>query len=133
MSELEVYTPPNQGPRLDGFVDSVALDPGKSLSLSLGKPFDVEGDEFYFDDWRVQEGPPIPWIQHNNKTSLTSIDFSFNPPTWAQGSNLTLEFVLQDKDVDNPAKAKYEVEISVAPIESTFVPDFEEETEEVED
>lgn len=68
VSELLVYVPPNQGPRLDGFLDSITLEPGESTSLSLGKPYDVEDDEFYFEGWRVKEGD-VPWIQFNNETS----------------------------------------------------------------
>lgn len=89
--------------------------------MSVGKPNDIEGDEFYVESVDVEE-EMATWVIFNNATSQSSLDFTLAAPSGSEGKNLTITVVLVD------AKgAKTEKVIYVAVEEKQgpgFVPDF---------
>ena len=70
--------------------------PGQATQVSLGKPLDMQGDPFVMLSWKIKDGVLIPWLTFNSLTNTTSIDFMFNPPMSAAGTNFTIELAFAD-------------------------------------
>lgn len=84
VSDAKIFAPPNAGPTIVGWEDEINIYAGMETRVNLGKPIDIEGDEFILKEWLI-EGDKVPWIQFNNATSQKRVDFTFNPPAEAAG------------------------------------------------
>ena len=66
------------------------------------------------ESWDVLDGVLMPpWLTFKNQSIGTALEFSFNPPLTAQGTNFTIEMVLADHNLLNPQKSSYEISVSV--------------------
>ena len=123
VSNLTNYAPDNNGPILEGWIESLKLFAGQTKTYSLGKPFDIEEDDLYMAGWSVDTGDDLGWILFNNKTSKKSVDFTFSPPRDAIGK--TYNLLVQYADIHpNQTMSEYECSIEVLDPSSAFVPVF---------
>lgn len=133
VSSLDPYAPENTPPKIENFVDKLELIPGQALSVSLGRPVDIEEDAFYVSSWQTLidgEVAVLNWVTFQNATSPTmkppsSIDFSFNPPEDTQGLEFILRVTLQDKDERSPEAKNYDTAVSLKRDYQAFVPVFD--------
>ena len=81
VEKLEDFKPENLGPVIEDFQDSFLLEAGKSETITVGKPVDLEGDAFYVESWKIKdEGLHINWVVFHNETSQNSLEFTMSPP-----------------------------------------------------
>ena len=95
MTSLDIYKPENKGPLIEDALSSVILEAGKKVTISVGKPIDLEGDAFYVDSWSVEK-EAMAWVKFNNVTSQLSLDFTFTTPAGTEGKNFTIVLTLAD-------------------------------------
>ena len=107
VAPIKIYAPDNQGPIIEGFVDSITIKALNETSFNFGTPIDIEQDHWYVSNWTMAEkGSLIPkqedWVTFANNTDLISLDFTFNPPESSKGISYDLQITLQDTDSELP-------------------------------
>ena len=96
-SDPDAFNKPNSAPQVDDFLDQVTLEAGSgAVTVSVGKPYDVQGDAFFVKSWELKDGANFAWVRFNNATAQSSLDFSFDPPAKAAGVTFTIKIVLID-------------------------------------
>ena len=75
----------------------------------VGKPFDVEGDNFYVTEWGVEEdNVEIPdWITFLNTTIESGIKFKIKPTKLYLHETITFFYAIRDTNLFNPKEAKF--------------------------
>ena len=77
--KLDKFKPQNMGPEMIDFNELVELQPASSQLVTIGKMFDVEGDQVTLTKFIIKDAngkvEQVPWILFNNKTKSNMIDF----------------------------------------------------------
>ena len=84
----------------------------------IGTIVDIEEDTYEISSWETLingEAAILPWVVFKSNVPdgevPTFLDFSFDPPLSAQGTNFTLSVVLQDFNEKEPQSEKYDIEV----------------------
>ena len=113
VGELPEDLTPNNAPKLEKHIEQLTLEPGKTETVVLGKPWDIEGDAFYLKNWKIVEGIVIPWVTLNADLFQTALSVTFAPPEDVKAMKFTLEFKLADRNKRDPKSESYSTSVTV--------------------
>ena len=117
------------------FNELIQLQPASSQIVTIGRTFDVEGDEVTLSKYTIQDLKGkvelVPWVLFKNNTKSDAIDFQMNPPASVAGNQYVVQIELVDSNQDEPGLSRFEFIIEILK-DATFNPVFDakKETEE---